>query len=370
MKIAFVSNHPAPYRDDFLWCLVQREEFTTEVYSLVPNDNGHAFWKLKKPPYDNKIIGSHTDPAWKFCVRCLRLLFKGYDFICWPGIFGWYLKMPVLVSALLGLRYAITADTVEQIPLSWFKRKMKRFIVRRASLVFVPGRASMNYFMKEFGIDGKKIVTGAYSLDVIRLELEVMRLRRERAMIRKKLGICEGDIVFLQVANMIPTRHYPITVKGFLGFAQNKDNVKFVIVGKGPDLEKMKAVSIENSTVKVVPGCSFEEMLSLYAAADVYVHGGKEPASTALVIGAIAHLPILSSDAVGCSADVLEDRHTGIRVCDYLSSDEWRKGFGSIYKSKDLWHAWGDAANSLSRRYDAASCAQGFSQAVQQIIDE
>ena len=48
-KIAFVSNHPAPYRDPFLSRLVRIPSLQVEVFSLFQRDGGHSFWALEAP---------------------------------------------------------------------------------------------------------------------------------------------------------------------------------------------------------------------------------------------------------------------------------------------------------------------------------
>ena len=108
-------------------------------------------------------------------------------------------------------------------------------------------------------------------------------------------------------------------------------------------------------------------MLELYAAADVYVHGGKEPASTALVIGAIAHLPLISSEAVGCSFDVLKDNETGFRVVDYKSVSDWSKTFALAKNNASSWQEFGDSARALSAKLDSDRVAAEFSRRLSKI---
>jgi len=102
----------------------------------------------------------------------------------------------------------------------------------------------------------------------------------------------------------------------------------------------------------VLPGVSFSEMQELYALADVYVHGGKEPASTALVIGAISHLPLISSLSVGCAADVVRDGETGVLLTDCLSVDGWVAAFRRMMSDSDRWGDYGINARIASERLD------------------
>lgn len=359
MRIAFISNHPAPYRDAFLGKLVHEPGIETDVFSLFPYDSGHKFWDLKDQPYRAEVLCPNHGTRLSICWKLLRrFLFARYDMIVWPGYFAWYLSVPLFLSAMLGRRYAFCADSVAQPAIGRFARFVKRTIVRRAAFVFVPGKASRDFFMREFGLPEDKICLGTYALDGEELKRQIMGI--DRATARRKFGINPDATVFLMVANMIPTRHYPITVQGFRDFAKRHGNSVFVIVGKGADLPAMEAIAQADSCIRVIPGCAFEEMKSLYAAADVYVHGGKEPASTALVIGAISHLPLISSRAVGCSADVLEDGVTGIEVKDYLNAAEWTAAFEQMLEKQETWGAMGTAARRASQSLDLEVCYKEF----------
>jgi glycosyltransferase involved in cell wall biosynthesis len=155
------------------------------------------------------------------------------------------------------------------------------------------------------------------------------------------------------VANMIKTRYYPVTAEAFLHATHGRNDVRFVMVGRGPELSMMQELAEKEPSLKVLPGVSFEEMLKLYALADVYVHGGTEPASTALIIGAIANLPLISSPAVGCYDDVVRDGETGYSVADYLSVPNWEQAFVRALEGKGAWITMGMRARALSRKLDS-----------------
>ncbi len=363
MKIAYISSHPAPYRDAFLGALVRVGSFQTDVYSLYSGDDGHDFWDLESPPYENKVIANKNGGGpLRILFRLLKLVIKGgYDYICWPGFMPSCLILCMLMQILLGRKYVIVADTVEQRKIGRISSWVKRLLVRKAAFLFVPGKKSLEFFSREFGIDHSKICCGAYSLDGKHLEEKIFLYRKDKGSIRKAYGISEGDKVFLMVANMIKTRNYPTTSKAFLDATKGRSDVKFILVGRGPDLPQMQDLAARESSLIVLPGVSFDEMLKLYAISDVYVHGGTEPASTALVIGAIAHLPLISSPAVGCFADVVIDGVSGYGVNDFMSIDQWEKAFKRALRGMSEWSEMGSQARNLSRALDVENVLNEFS---------
>ena len=287
MRIAFISMHPAPYRDALIERLVGSFTGEIDVFHLYDSDVGHKFWALSEPKYRATCIVGNGDNVsqLQLLLRLLRLFvfIKKYDCVVWPGYVQWSVRAALLISALLGRKYVLSIDSVEQPPIGKLAFGIKKWMIKHAVALFVPGEASKVFLMKAFAIPEEKIICGAYALDGAMLEKKILELRHAgvRSKIRAKLGIDQDAKVFLMVANMIPTRRYRVTSAGFVNFANSQDNCVFVMVGKGPEYEQVSLYVKEHACLRTIEGCSFDDMLKLYAASDVYVHGGKEPASTA-----------------------------------------------------------------------------------------
>lgn len=361
MKIAFISAHPAPYRNPLFSRLCNDPRLYCDVYDEREIDQGHGFWALGEQGYLSRQLYPYDSGVFIRIAQLMRnLVFGDYDLVIWSGFYSNYQVLAMLLSLCFHRRYGFAADTVEQKSIGMLSKVLKRAIVRHARLIFVPGEAGKKFWREKYGVAEARIVKGAYALDNKKLDRDILSLQKKRLEIRRKLGLKGDDKVFLMVANMIPSRHYPITANGFISFAEQHRDCRFIIVGNGPEFEKMKKTSNEHSELVVLPGCAFAEMMSLYAAADVYVHGGKEPASTALVIGAIAGLPIVTSDAVGCSKDVLMDGSNGVKVKDYLSSDCWRHAFEEVYGQADKWREYGECSKRLASSLDVDAVHEEF----------
>lgn len=341
IRFAFVSSHPAPYRDAFLAKLCGVAGIQTTVFNLFNQDKGHAFWDLREGGYLSRPLKS-----------VFAVVFGGYDAVCWPGFVSYRIPIAMILQILLGKKYGIAADTVAQREVGKISSWLRKFLIKRAHFIFVPGVRGKTFFAEVYNIPSERIITGCYSLDGIKLENEIIGLKRRRSLLRQRLAIDDEAKVFLMVANMISSRHYPITCEAFVRFASDKPNAKFIICGQGPELSIMADYAKSHQEIVVVPGCSWDKMKELYAVADVYVHGGTEPASTALIIGAIAHMPVVSSEAVGCSFDVVRDGETGALCPDYLSVDAWVATFSRVWEMSQNWSKLGDAARDLSRELD------------------
>lgn len=361
MRIALISNHPAPYRDPFLARMQRNTEFDVDIFNELPMDGGHAFWNLEENGYEVTDLSAAGDGM---LVRLFRLLktfvFGPYDFVLWPGFVHAEVTMVALLRALVGGRYGFVADTVSRRNACGVRRLVKKLVVNRASLIFVPGAAGAAFFRAEYGVPASKIVKGAYALDGCKLEREIGELKMKRDQIRRRCGLAAEDVVFLMVANMTPARRYPVTAEAFVRFASGRPGLKLMIVGEGPDLPRMRDYARAHPEIVVSGGVSFQEMLSLYAMADVYVHGGCEPASTALVIGAIAKLPLVSTKRVGCSFDVLRDGKSGVEAGEPTDVESLARAFGRMASMRSRWADMGNEARELSKALDVEQTVAAF----------
>ncbi len=369
MKIAYISRHSAPYRDPVLRKLLNCPQFELNVYNELPFDKGHSFWDINEHGYDAKqLFPPEVGVLSQVRILLMGFVFGDYDFVLYPGFMTSSIVVAMIISALFGRKFGFSADTIKEHSETKLRMFIKRFIVRRASLIFVPGGGGYNFWRREYNVPDDKIVKGAYALDNSVLMRKISMYQKNKVEIRKKYGLIPIDTVFLMVANMIPTRHYPITTDGFIKFARGQENYKFIIVGNGPELDAMKKKAVEHPELIVLGGVPFDEMLSLYAIADVYVHGGEEPASTALVIGAIAGLPLASSNAVGCSVDVLSDGKSGVLVDNHLNIDSWACAFKRLIETRAEWLTYGLEARSRAEILDASVVTKNLIAAITTIV--
>lgn len=358
IKIGYLSWHPAPYRDAFINCILRRAEFDVKVFTAKVSGDEHTF---DMPSYPTEILMPLRKSTVGVLYRMLRrIVFGGFDYTFWPGFMSWPVIVCQMVCAVLRKKYVFCTDCVEERKGSFLRGWLRRYIVKNAYSVIVGGNAGRDFFAREYNVPFARILDGVYSLDGDVLEKTIADLTLNRKEIRARYCLAESNIVYLMVANMTPNRCYKVTLEGFVKFSSRHPECRFVACGTGPELEAIQEIALAHKSIIVIPGVPFDKMLELYAMADVYVHGGKEPASTALQIGAIARLPLISSKAVGLSWDMLVDCESGVAIRDYQDATQWESGFEKMWVCRNEWGKWGGRARELSRKLDAAIVAGNF----------
>ena len=151
MRLAYLSMHPAPYEDAFLSLIDDNQSINTNIFFLVPNAQVHLYWKICASKYNSTILSDWSTPWWKLLVILLRkVVFQNqYDLVLWPGYGNKAVIFAVFISALMGIRYGIKADSIREEKRSMLARLIKKYIIHNADVIFVPGAASREFFLRQ-----------------------------------------------------------------------------------------------------------------------------------------------------------------------------------------------------------------------------
>ena len=289
-------KHRAPYRDPVVAAVERRGGVRS--FALFDNDRRHAWAGFARD-------GMALAGRW-LALRLLReFVFSWkYAIVVWPAYHPWWLTLPILLSALTGRRYAVTADTKEENG-GWLSCLVKRFIFRRAEFIWTPGGAARRYMETCMGVRAGNIAEGLFLVDSGEVARDCRSVRRP---IRR----------FLMVGNDIPERRVDVLVEGFRrGHAAGQT---LMVCGQG-------CGKYDGDGVEGCEGVPWSELVRLYAEADIYVHNGMEPYSTAVQIAAMRGLPIICSGSVGIVADFRGSEKPLITVDEWSSPEAWAAAF-------------------------------------------
>jgi len=328
-RIAIGEMHPAPYRQPVLDRICSAGAFDVDVFSNRAIDVGHAwagFGEADRTLYRGNGVAA--------LFRALKryVFSREYDLVCWSAYYPFWLTLPLVLSALLGKKYALALDSVREEGSGRFGCKIKELIFGRACFLWVPGLASRRFLENDYGIAAEKIVEGAYALEKFD--------EHERL-----IGV--GGLTFLMVCNNVPWRRVDVVIEGFVKFAQGRTDVRLMLCGKG-----MSAFA-GRANVDIVDGCPWDDLPKVYAHADIYVHNGTEQFSTAVLMAAMRGMPIVVGREVGVVQDLFEGgAKPGICVDRWQSPDAWVAAFQQIISMRDQWHSMGQIGQLQSKKFD------------------
>jgi glycosyltransferase involved in cell wall biosynthesis len=171
--------------------------------------------------------------------------------------------------------------------------------LKQADIIITVSKASKDYVLR-LGANPKKIVVMHNGVDVERFK----PMKGNREATRRKLGIPQDAKVFLTVRRLVYKNGVDTLIEcANLAIRQNPE-VVFLAVGKGPDMNNIKAkineLGIQNN-FRLAGFVPDEELPSYYNAADFFVLPSKSGEGLPLVaLEAMAcALPVIATDVGG-----------------------------------------------------------------------
>ena len=314
-RVCFLSVHPAPYRDPILASLALARKIQLQVYILFPEDKGHKEWNYSSPDFP-AVAGipsiRHGNDALHLNI-IWRLLVTRNDLVIIPGISRLTARIAALICLLLRKPYSLSVDSVSVGPYSK-KSALVRFFSnafrRSAAAFWVPGVAS-EQFLASQGIDTSRVYQGMYCLDPRTIPVRSEMRPQTRPLIEQEFSLPAGSVTFLAVGKLLPFRRYDLLISAFRALISDPalgGKLKLLIVGDGPLLKELMGLAGEmlGSSIYFCGPRPFSELSRLYSAADIFVHPGGEPFSTATEYAALAGLPIVAGESVGYISDLIQ----------------------------------------------------------------
>jgi glycosyltransferase involved in cell wall biosynthesis len=227
-----------------------------------------------------------------------------------------------------------------------------RHVIPQAAGQLVTGTLAREHAL-HYGARADRITIFPNAIDVDEYGRAADRLRAHAPAIRQSLGIAEDAVVFAQVARVIPQKAPDEALEAVArARALTPRPLHLLLVGDGTMRPALERRAAELALAVTFPGFrQGEELLECYAAADVFILlSRREPWGVVVNEAAAFGLPLLLTDAVGASADLLragengELVHSGdvdgqARAIARLTDDELRARYGP--RSRELVEPWG-----------------------------
>jgi phosphatidyl-myo-inositol dimannoside synthase len=206
--------------------------------------------------------------------------------------------------------------------LTWFRKRVARFVLKRASVIRALSPRLRDRLINEFGIDPEHIRVVSIYVDVTKLGLSVRTLSKEDA---HGFELAEAEFTrqygqhfnFLTVSRLVPIKRIELQLQALKSIVAESPKVLLHIVGNGPEEASLKAaVSRLGLTEHVIfHGYQSGYRLGLfYIACDAFLlTSDYEGWGMVIIEAATAGLPIIMTD-VGCAGELIVDEVSGLVI--------------------------------------------------------
>lgn len=225
----------------------------------------------------------------------------------WQAMFAcWRTNTPLLVRG----------DSSLRTPMAAWRRAAKypfyRWFIPRFDAYLVVGSRARDYVL-HYGGAAEKCFPSPHAVDVDRFAGDADACRPSRSTLRSEFGIQPDATVFLFVGKLIALKRAEMFVKAIANAAAQEPAIAGLIVGDGPSRAEIVRLAAElNAPVRFTGFVNQRAIVRAYVASDVLVVPSAHETWGLVVNEAMAcGLPVIASDGVGCTDDLVLDGRTG-----------------------------------------------------------
>ncbi len=218
----------------------------------------------------------------------------------------------ILAARLAGVKTIIGTRRNQGYWLTPFEMKIQRWLDRWVSTYIVNSQSTKNWVAENEGVDNRRveIVNNGFDFSLFPADLTL-----NRKQMRISLGIKEHVPVVVIVANLRPVKDHGTFLKAAKIVHHRFPDARFLVVGSGPELQKLKVLSSELGIDHVVNFLGARtDVTGILAACDIGVLSSlSESFSNAVVEYMAAGLPVVSTN-VGGTDEAVDDGVNGYIV--------------------------------------------------------
>lgn len=330
-KLAILTTHPIQYYAPVFRMLSERKNIEIKVFyswgetSLKKYDPGFGRvieWDIPLlDGYEYEFLENRSaDPGTHHFQGIINPALKQRIKAWKPDtmlVIGWNLR-----SHLQAMRYfhgrlpiLFRGDSTLLDEQSGWKRIARRlalsWIYRHVDVALYAGSANKQYFLKH-GLKEHHLVFAPHAIDNERFADNETRRYSERAQVwRREIGFSDNDLVIVFAGKLERQKGVDLLLEAFM----NTDNhtLKLLIVGNGSAESNLKYMARTDPRVKFLPFQNQTLMPVVYRLGAIFCLPSRSETWGLAVNEAMASgRPVITSDKVGCTADLIQPGITGI----------------------------------------------------------
>lgn len=242
-----------------------------------------------------------------------------------PFLFGF------IAAKILSRTALVHSEHGKDYPFNIIKMFIQKMCTYFTNEVVALTRDIKSNMVRHVGIRSEKIQVIINGVDTVKFSPSV-----KKPELIREFGIMEGDIVVGAVGRMVAVKNYPELLLSARDVISVCPNIKFIIIGDGPELETIKGLTHHYGLTENVylPG-NRDDIDDVLRLLDVYVlTSTNEGLSNTLLEAMSTSLPVVVS-RVGGNTEIVNSDLVGYT---YLSgdNDELTNKILKLYKNKEL----------------------------------
>jgi len=225
----------------------------------------------------------------------------------------------ILLGVILGIKVYIRGDNtiIDEEQLTPGKKYLKKILLGRVLFPMVSrflyvGEANKDFF-RYYGVPHEKLIFTPHAVDNRRFTGEYNELVGSRDTIKKELGLDTNSFTILFLGKLISKKQPLDLLKAFERL--ELINKRLIFIGYGPLQEEMETYINEKGLQGVqITGFKNQSELGKYLiSGDVFVLPSSFGETWGLVVNEAMnfHLPVITSNRVGCSLDLVMEGENG-----------------------------------------------------------
>ena len=267
---------------------------------------------------------------------------------------GW--GHPLLLAALIAAwlwRIPVTMETDTPLPvgLPVWKRTLKRVtypLLFKLPAMFLPGGTRQAAYLRYYGVPANRIQVAQMTVDVAAISAHADQIDAgRRSQLRATWGLPAEAVVFLYVGRLEPHKGIQELLGAFAMQNETQQPVALLLVGNGSMQGGLTKAALADARICCTGRLSGNALLDAYAAADVFVLPSRfEPWGLVVNEAMACGLPVIATDRVGCSDDLVIEGKTGLLV-PAESAKALACAMATLYEAPSLRDKMGGSARVL-----------------------
>lgn len=313
-SLIYLTNIPAPYTVDFFDLLAQSYELTV-LYERSASKERNSNWQTGLGSNHKSVIlkGIRYGSDSSISFQVIRYLKSNYDIY----VIGNYSSITGMISinylSLAKKKFLVHADGAFVSSESFFKRFVKKSLLRKASGYFSPSNQTDRFF-QFYGNTKVKIYRYPFSSihdgDIVKSVLPLEKKRRNRNLLKL---FNDEDFVILFVGSNIYRKGVDILLQ-----AAEKINKKcgIYLIGDAPTNEQNDFLLEKNlSNVHFIPFCNHNVVLNLMQYSDLFVLPTRYDIWGLVINEALSQgLPTITTTECGAGLALIKNKYNGFLI--------------------------------------------------------